>query len=605
MQVIKIPKKEGLIDRKTGKILKRKLRVAAYARVSTLGIEQLNSYESQKKYYYDKINDNPEWEYVNIYADEGISGTTDYRRAGFMRMIQDALDGKIDLILTKSISRFGRNTMDVLKNVRLLRENNVAVLFEENNLNTLDTRTSEILLITLSAVAQQESENISEHVKLGLHMKMNRGELVGFNGCYGYKVQNEKIVIIEEEAEIVKFIFEKYSLGHGANAIAKMLMKQGIKSPKGSEKWSDSTIRGILRNEKYKGDILQGKTYTVDPISHRRYKNMGEEDQYYILKNHEAIIDGKQFDDVQKILKDRCGARASGRSSRNIDRKFTFSGRIRCGFCGNCYTRRTVTGKNYTKIPSWSCTSFAKNGKENCLSSKTIREEIIEEAFVDAYKLLISNSTSGVEKILNIKESSIDKENLHMKIEMLKKQYQDTKFRKNRLIDLVLDKKISEEDFEQKIKRYNEKLDKLGSKIEQLTLILEDKRTVLTGLEKIKQLVNSKQVMEVFDKEIFCTLVDYVIAGGYDENGIEDPYIIRFILKPKFGFNATKEISNKLITEKSKINIEDKNVILDFVNSRRFFSYERDGNGKLSKVLRNGLRIKVECGNIENNWLQN
>lgn len=248
-------------------------------------------------------------------------------------------------------------------------------------------------------MAQQESENISEHVKLGVHMKMNRGELVGFNGCYGYKVQNEKIVIIEEEAEIVKYIFEKYSLGYGANAIAKMLMKQGIKSPKGS---------------------------------------------------------------------------------------FTFSGRIRCGFCGSCYTRRTVTGKNYSKIPSWSCTSFAKKGKENCLHSKTIREEIIEEAFVDAYKLLISNFASGVEKILNIKEKSIDKENLHMEIERLKKRYQDTKFRKNRLIDLVLDKKISEKDFEQKMERYNTKLDKLGNKIEQLTLIIEDKRIVLKGLEKTK-----------------------------------------------------------------------------------------------------------------------
>lgn len=160
MEIIKIPKKEGIIDRTTGKALNRKLRVAAYARVSTMGAEQLNSYESQKKYYYEKINNNPEWQYVDIYADEGISGTTDYRRASFMKMIQDALSGKIDLILTKSISRFGRNTMDVLKNVRLLRDNNVAVLFEENNLNTLDTKTSEMLLTTLSAVAQQESENI-------------------------------------------------------------------------------------------------------------------------------------------------------------------------------------------------------------------------------------------------------------------------------------------------------------------------------------------------------------------------------------------------------------------------------------------------------------
>ena len=138
MEVIKIPKVEGIIDRRTGRVLNRKLRVAAYARVSTTGAEQLNSYESQKKYYYEKINDNPEWEFVNIYADEGISGTTDYKRAGFMKMIQDALAGKMDLILTKSISRFGRNSFDVIKNVRLLRENNVAILFEEDNINTME-----------------------------------------------------------------------------------------------------------------------------------------------------------------------------------------------------------------------------------------------------------------------------------------------------------------------------------------------------------------------------------------------------------------------------------------------------------------------------------
>ena len=387
MEIIKIPKKEGIIDRTTGKVLNRKLRVAAYSRVSTMGAEQLNSYESQKKYYYEKINNNPEWQYVDIYADEGISGTTDYRRASFMKMIQDALSGKIDLILTKSISRFGRNTMDVLKNVRLLRDNNVAVLFEENNLNTLDTKTSEMLLTTLSAVAQQESENISEHVKLGLQMKMNRGELIGFNRCYGYRNENGKLVIIDEEAEVIKFIFDKYCDGHGANGIAKMLTEQGIKSPKGNNKWNDSTIRGILRNEKYKGDVLQGKTYTADPLSHKRYRNLGESDQFYVSEHHEPIISPEKFDIVQEILKERCGARVNGRRIGNVGRKFAFSSRIRCGFCGNCFTRRTVVGKDREKIPSWSCISFAKNGKENCTESKTIREEMIKEAFVDSYKL--------------------------------------------------------------------------------------------------------------------------------------------------------------------------------------------------------------------------
>ena len=478
MEIIKIPKKEGIIDRTTGKVLNRKLRVAAYARVSTMGAEQLNSYESQKKYYYEKINNNPEWQYVDIYADEGISGTTDYRRASFMKMIQDALSGKIDLILTKSISRFGRNTMDVLKNVRLLRDNNVAVLFEENNLNTLDTKTSEMLLTTLSAVAQQESENISEHVKLGLQMKMNRGELIGFNRCYGYRNENDNLVIIDEEAEVVKFIFDKYCDGHGANGIAKMLTEQGIKSPKGNNKWNDSTIRGILRNEKYKGDVLQGKTYTADPLSHKRYKNLGEADQFYVSEHHEPIISPEKFDMVQEILKERCGARANGRRIGNVGRKFAFSSRIRCGFCGNCFTRRTVVGKDREKIPSWSCISFAKNGKENCTDSKTIREEMIKEAFVDSYKLLSSNTNFETEEFLNLMQETLNENNRQDELEKFKKEFVDIKSKKSKLIDLMVEDKISENDYNEKVEKYNRKLEILENKIEQLKLLAEDEKVL-------------------------------------------------------------------------------------------------------------------------------
>ena len=597
MEIIKIPKKEGRIDRLTGKVINRKLRVAAYARVSTMGAEQLNSYESQKKYYYEKINDNPEWQFVDIYADEGISGTTDYRRASFMRMMQDALSGKIDLILTKSISRFGRNTMDVLKNVRLLRDNNVAVLFEENNLNTLDTKMSEMLLTTLSAVAQQESENISEHVKLGLQMKMNRGELVGFNSCYGYKydTENGQLLIIDEEAEVVKFIFEKYCEGHGANGIAKMLTKQGIKSPKGNNKWNDSTIRGILRNEKYKGDVLQGKTYTADPLSHKRYKNLGEADKFYVSEHHEAIIKSEQYELVQEILKERCGARANGRRTGNVGRKFAFSSRIRCGFCGNCFTRRRVIGKKGESIPSWSCISFAKKGKENCENSKTIREEMIKEAFVDSYKLLCSNTKFEADEFLNIMKQTMNNDSKQEELEKLNIEYSNIKSKKNKLLDLMVEDKISEEDYSEKLEKYNNKLDTLQIKIEQLRLIAEDKQSISDGLIKIKQLLNSKDIMEEFDQEIFNALVDYVIIGGYDENGTKDQYLIRFILKRQFDLSAPKEISNEFIIKHNKIDLESKNVLLDFINTTHFFSFERDENGKLNKVLRNGLRIRVEC----------
>ena len=514
MEIIKIPKKEGIIDRTTGKVLNRKLRVAAYARVSTMGAEQLNSYESQKKYYYEKINNNPEWQYVDIYADEGISGTTD---------------------------------------------------------------------------------NISEHVKLGLQMKMNRGELIGFNRCYGYRNENDKLVIIDEEAEVVKFIFDKYCDGHGANGIAKMLTEQGIKSPKGNNKWNDSTIRGILRNEKYKGDVLQGKTYTADPLSHKRYKNLGEADQFYVSEHHEPIISPEKFDMVQEILKERCGARANGRRIGNVGRKFAFSSRIRCGFCGNCFTRRTVVGKDREKIPSWSCISFAKNGKENCTDSKTIREEMIKEAFVDSYKLLSSNTNFEAEEFLNLMQDTMNENSRQDELEKFKKEFVDIKSKKSKLIDLMVEDKISEDDYNEKIEKYNRKLEILENKIEQLKLLAEDKKSISDGLRKVKELLASKDIMEGFDQEIFNAIVDYVIVGGYDENRVIDPYLIRFILKREFDLSIPKDVPDEVVIQNNKIDLNSNNVLVDFINTRKYFSYERDESGKLNKVLRNGLRIRVEC----------
>lgn len=484
--------------------------------------------------------------------------------------------------------------MDVLKNVRLLRDNNVAVLFEENNLNTLDTKTSEMLLTTLSAVAQQESENISEHVKLGLQMKMNRGELIGFNRCYGYRNENDKLVIIDEEAEVVKFIFEKYCDGYGANGIEKMLTEQGIKSPKGNNKWNDSTIRGILRNEKYKGDVLQGKTYTADPLSHKRYKNLGEADQFYVSEHYEPIISPEKFDMVQEILKERCGARANGRRIGNVGRKFAFSSRIRCGFCGNCFTRRTVVGKDREKIPSWSCISFAKNGKENCIDSKTIREEMIKEAFVDSYKLLYSNTNFETEEFLNLMQDTMNENNKQDELEKYKKEFLDIKCKKSKLIDLMIEDKISEEDYNEKVEKYNRKLEILENKIEQLKLLAEDKKSISDGLKKVRELLDSKDIMNEFDQEIFNAIVDYVIVGGYDESGIIDPYLIRFILKREFDLSAPKDVPDEVIIRNNKIDLNSNNVLVDFINTRKYFSYERDENGKLNKVLRNGLRIRVE-----------
>ena len=274
MQVNVIKKVEGRVNRNTGMVLLDRLRVCAYCRVSTDSEDQLNSYQAQKSYYNEKTRENPSWHFEGIYADEAISGTQDHKRTDFMRMINDAVNKKVDLIITKSISRFARNTLDTLKYVRLLKEKNVGIIFEEENINTLEM-SGELLLTILSSVAQQESENISEHVKLGLKMRREKGELVGFNNCLGYEYDRttKNMRIKEEEAEIVRYIFNRYCEGIGSKTIARELTNMKYKTPKGLDVWAESTVLGIIKNEKYKSDVLMGKTFTLDPISKKRIIN--------------------------------------------------------------------------------------------------------------------------------------------------------------------------------------------------------------------------------------------------------------------------------------------------------------------------------------------
>lgn len=222
-----IRKIEGRVDRKNGGVLNRLLRVTAYARVSTDDEDQRNSYQSQLSFFKAKIKDNPEWVYVDMYADEAISGTLDYKRSNFMRMIDDALAGKFDMIITKSISRFARNTVDTLKYVRMLKERNIAIFFVEENINTLEM-SSEFVLTILSSVAQQESENISNHVKLGFKAKMERGELIGFNGClgYDYNPETKSLSVNEEEKKIVEYIYNRYIQGYRSNTNCKRINRK-------------------------------------------------------------------------------------------------------------------------------------------------------------------------------------------------------------------------------------------------------------------------------------------------------------------------------------------------------------------------------------------
>ena len=599
MNVKVIKKIEGRIDRNNGTILKERLRVTAYCRVSTDTEDQLNSYRSQKQYYKEKISSNSEWVFVDIYADEAISGTLANKRNDFMRMIQDAMLGKFDMIITKSISRFARNTVDTLKYVRILKEHNIAVIFEEEGINTLEM-SGELLLTILSSVAQQESENISTHVKLGLRMKKERGELVGFNNCLGYRYdyENKRMNIVEEEAEIVRMIFNRYLEGYGADRIAKELTKMKIKTPKSKNNiWYESTIRKILKNEKYKGDVLQGKTFTIDPISHKRLVNMGEEDKFYIENHHEPIIEPEIFDEVQQIMKQRCGARQTGRRKGNISRKYALSSRMICGFCGSVLSRRSLYVNQKKTMPSWLCQTSFKQGKEFCKESKIIKEEIVENAFIEIYRLITKNKKIEINSFLKLMKEAERDNTPTNKIKKLKQQFAEIKSKEENLLEFLLNGIIDKETYNSKKEQLTDKKEKIETEIESLELLVEDNNSIENGLDKIIEIINQDIVLDEFDKEIFDALIDYVIIGGYDENNKKNPYMLRFICKTNISITKIKELDKEKITN-SNINqniLESSNIVLlDFISKQKFFCFERNEDGKLRKNVISNIRVRVE-----------
>lgn len=314
---------------------KKKLRVAAYARVSTEEEEQQSSYDAQISYYTEYIKSNPDWEFVKVYSDEGISGTSFKNRPGFNMMLGDALDGKIDRILVKSISRFARNVVDSITTTRMLKSHGETILFEKENIDTGDSQ-SEIMLSLLSTLAQEESRSISENVKWGKRKSMSDGKVsFAYSHFLGYdKDKDGNIVINEEQAEIVRRIYSMFLDGHSLNIIAETLTNESILTPAGKSKWQASTVRSILSNEKYKGDALLQKTYIADYLSKKIVKNNGELPQYYIKGSHPAIIDEETFEMVQEKLAVR------SKHQRSLARNSEFSTKIICESCGNFYGRK-------------------------------------------------------------------------------------------------------------------------------------------------------------------------------------------------------------------------------------------------------------------------
>ena len=511
-----------------------RIRVAAYCRVSTDGDEQLGSFESQKLYYEQKIADNPEWVNAGIFVDEAITGTKTDKRNGFQEMIARCQNGEIDMILTKSISRFARNTVDTLNYVRMLKDKNIAIFFEKENINTLDMN-GELLLTIMSSLAQQEVESLSQNVKIGLQMKMKRGEMVGFNGCFGYdyNLETKTLSVNEDEAQTVRMIYDMYLQGYGTTTIAKRLIELGIKNKKGEVSWHTHGVMGIIKNEKYKGDILLGKTFTTDPISKRRLANFGEENQYYIRDHHEPIVSREVWDEAERIRKKRAKNKVvetTGNRER-YTRQYAFSSMCECAYCGHKLTRRTRHSSSIYEKPVWQCMNATKNGIANCPNCKAIDEAILEGAFLDAFKLLAGNFDDVLDVVLSYVEDSANNDDNIRRKQQIDKDISALESKKSRMTDMLIDGTITKEVYDEKLVEFTRKLHTLSDKRKILADSINTRNDISKRMSELRETLEKEDILDEFDRTVFESIIEKVYVGGYEEDGTPDPYKLTFILK--------------------------------------------------------------------------
>ena len=385
------------------KEVKPKLKVAAYCRVSTDSDEQATSYEAQMEHYTNFIQKNDEWEFAGIFADDGISGTNTKKREEFNRMIEECMAGHIDMVITKSISRFARNTLDCLKYIRQLKENNIPVFFEKENINTMDSK-GEVLLTIMASLAQQESESLSKNVKMGLQFRYQNGEVqVNHNRFMGYtKDENGHLIIESSEAEIVKRIYLVYLKGASLKQIGEGLEADGILTAAGKAKWRSETIKKILRNEKYIGDALLQKTYTVDVLTKKRVQNNGIVPQYYVENDHEPIIPRDLYMQVQEEMLRRANLHSGEKRKKRVySSKYALSSIVYCSKCGDIYRRIAWNNRGKHSIV-WRCVSRVEHGP-SCCDAPTVKETELQNAVVTA----INKALGGKDDMLAALEENI------------------------------------------------------------------------------------------------------------------------------------------------------------------------------------------------------
>lgn len=513
---------------------KTKLNACAYARVSTDSEEQEGSFNNQKEYYEEKIKNLPNHHFVGIFADRAISGTTD-KRPEFQRMIKLAEQGHIDVIFTKSVSRFSRNVSDLLKYCKILREHNVNVIFEENGLELSNT-TATLILTLLGAIAQMEVENTSDHLNWTLQNKMEHGKLVGKPNPLGYDIIDGELVINEDEAVVVRYIFRRYLEGIGCLRIAKELEAMQAKTKRGGTHWNNSAVTGILKNEKYVGTLIQGKTYTVSTVDHVRKANTGEARLYKSVGNHEPIISLEDFEKAQEILEGRCAAYADGRRKGTVQgvQLNTFTGKLVCAYCGKNFIRHKVhVGSKYEKIV-WGCSLKYKRGKNACPNSRAFDEEYLKQAVVLQIKHLIDDTDSlfylSNGKLTSfLSRSTQNKDIIVGEISKCKGKLTALKKKKTRLFDLFLEDTITQEDYDKRSEELDNDISSISELLEELQSTFNIETTKSETAFQISQLISEGKA-EGFNEELFNYIIDKIVVGGKRSDFVDDPKSLHFSL---------------------------------------------------------------------------
>ena len=526
-----------------------KKRVCAYCRVSTDKDDQINSFNSQKQFFEEYIRKNEEWELVEIYADEGITGTSTEKRTEFLRMIEDVKYKKIDLILTKEISRFARNTLDSIYYTRKLKNMGVGVIFINDGINTLD-EDAELRLTIMASIAQEESRRISQRVKWGQKRQMEKGVVFG-RELLGYNLKDGVLTINEQEAEIVRMIFHKFTNeGKGTHVIARELYEAGIKTKRGNLNWSNTMILKVLRNEKYVGDLCQKKTITPDFLSHKKKYNKGQEEMIYIKNHHEPIISRELWEATQKELEKRTTSREQKSKYSN---RYWCSGKIFCGLCGSRFVGRIKKLKNGDTYRAWRCQKAAEHGREKIdkwgntigCNQESINHVVLGEIIGYILKNIIAENK---EQIISDIKSLIKKVEKPVKVkntDTLVKQIESINKKKQKLIDSMLEGIISKQDMVLMNEKYDKEIEDLKQKVKEVeeANISNQKQAdrLKSYIDRINEMVNALEYQSA--DELYKKMVDKVVVH---KGKILEVYLNCLFNPIKVRYNATGKLDYKI-----------------------------------------------------------